>query len=161
MANKWPAMIFLLTMLSLMAASCIDRNVVFHRYVTINPKGWDSCSYVNLYFDNDTANDYADNLSMELLIRSNLDYKFANLWLEISDNIKDSGIYTVDTIEVMMATEDGTRCGNASAGIYQLTIPYKKYQNTRKGQMNIRIRHLMNHSPLSGLKNVGICIKKK
>lgn len=159
--GKWSVMIFLLTMLPMMAASCIDRNVVFHKYVTLNKNGWDSCSYVNLYFENDTANLYTDNIAMEVVLRSDLNYKFANLWLEISDNIKDSLTYAVDTIEVTMATEDGTRLGNASAGIYQLSIPYKNYTNVRKGRINVRIRHLMNHSPLTGLKNVGICLKKR
>lgn len=150
--------IFICTILSAIMVSCTDDDVVFHKYVTINHKGWDTCTYVSLKFVPD-SNMTDRNMDVFLELRTKGDYQFANLWLEVSDNISNPDVMQTDTIEVRTADDNGLRYGTFTAGLYSLSFPYQRYNNVRNGEITIRIRHLMNHSPLKGLNDVGVCIR--
>lgn len=150
--------IIIFVMLSVMAASCVQRDVVFYKYTELNSKGWDTCSYVNMYFFcNDSA--YPD-LDVSVELRSTSEYEYANLWLEVLSNIKDSTVYEADTLELRLAADNGARLGTLSTGLYTISSPFKEYHNVPPGKYNIRIRHLMSSSPLRGIREVGVKVEK-
>lgn len=144
-------------MLPYMAASCIDNHTICHKYTKIKSTGWDTCSYASIYFD-DNAQGESGEININVELRTNSGYGFANLWLEVSDNIEDSTKYTADTIELRTADDKGIRFGSNTAGLYQISVPYRKYSKVRRSNNNVRIRHLMSESPLKGIENIGILV---
>lgn len=139
--------------------SCVDSHTVFHRYVPIADGGWDTCSYVQLTFSLDSAERERD-AGMAVEMRLSADYPYANLWLEVSDNASDSATFAVDTVEVRTVGDDGARRGTFAAGLYTLTFPCKRFPALRRGDVEVRIRHLMGCSPLEGVRDVGIHVTR-
>lgn len=146
--------IILYVMLSVMTASCVQRDMVYYKYTELNTKGWDTCSYVNMYFYC-TDSLYSD-LGISIELRSTSEYEYANLWLEVLNNIKDSTVFEADTIQLRLAADNGSRLGRLSTGLYTLSFPFKEYKNVAPGRYNVRIRHLMSSSPLQGIREVGL-----
>lgn len=144
-------------MLSVMTASCIQRDMVFYKYAEINSRGWDTCSYVNMYFD--CSDSVKRDLQVNIELRTTSAYKFANLWLEVLDNISDTTVYEADTLQLRLADDEGVRLGNLSTGLYTMSFPFKKYRDVAPGRYNIRVRHLMSSSPLQGIREVGLRIE--
>lgn len=146
----------LFVMLLLPVTSCVRNNVVFHEYRRISGDGWDTCSYINLNYSNKDVSDV--DVSIELRATSGYDY--ANLWLEVSNNINDSTSYEVDTMQVFLVDDKGSRTGTLNAGLYTISTPFRSFYNLQNRNYNIRIRHLMSLSPLKGISDVGVLIEE-
>lgn len=147
-------------MLPFTAASCINDDTICHKFTTISRNGWDTCSYASIYFDNNSQYKEGD-FKMCIELRTNADFKFENLWIEISDNIEDSLNYTTDTLEIRITDKDGIRTGSNNAGLYTNSTFYRNYKSIRHQNNNVKIRHLMSCSPLTGITDIGIYISRQ
>lgn len=151
--------IFFTMMLSYVTASCVQRNMVCYTYSKVSDCGWDTCSYVSIYFNTDDT--ILSDLDVSLELRSTADYSYANLWLEVLTNIRDTTSFDADTVQLRIADDNGARLGTFTTGLYTQSFHYKKYNSVAPGRYNIRIRHLMTASPLQGIRDVGIKVERK
>lgn len=144
-----------MAVLSTVLAACTGHGTVYHKYVQIDTDGWDTCSYAVFSFRLDSADSRRD-LDMSIEMRVRPDYGFANLWLEISDNAAGQHDVTTDTLQLRTADGRGSRLGTFAAGLYSLSVPYRCLHVANDGEVEVRIRHLMDASPLIGINDVGI-----
>lgn len=146
-------------MLPSLAASCVQSDVVCHTYSKVSDGGWDTCSYVSMYFN--TGDTIPADLDVSIELRSTAGYGYANLWLEVLANIRDTMVFEADTVQFRLADDNGSRLGTFTAGLYSQSFHYRKYSSVTPGRYNIRIRHLMTASPLQGIRDVGIMVERK
>ncbi len=96
------------------------------------------------------------NISVELM--HNKQYPYQNLWLIVSDNFPLGA--SADTLEVSLCADNGTWLGSGTAGLLQLSVPYKEYIATDSllDSCRVNIRHYMRDESLNGIERVGVRI---
>jgi len=92
-------------------------------------------------------------------IVSSNQYPYQNIWLSVQQNVTDTA-FVSDTIEIKLADSHGKWLGKGSAGLYQLSVPYKTsiaLDPTRA--YLIRIRQAMKDNSIKGIEKVGVLVK--
>lgn len=148
-----------LPVVCLLLAAC-HGNTVYHSYQSVAVAGWakgDTLIYT--LPENIPAGDY----EMEIGIRHRENYPYRDLWLGISQNMKDTLAYSTDSLQLYMADKTGNWCGNGPGGLYQFTQVYTPaFTIAQEGKSRtIRIVHLMTDHQLKGISDVGIRLRRR
>lgn len=148
--------------LSLVLFSC-DKKRVFDEYQEIDGS-WHKNQKVTFSFEqNDTITDY----NMFVNIRNNNSYPFNNLFLIVS-MLQPDGVTKVDTLEYLMAKEDGTLLGDGFSDVKESKLWYKEKAKFPKiGKYTIDIQQAVRETgkvsgmeQLGGISEVGFRIEK-
>lgn len=151
---------FLFVLLALTLFSC-DKKRVFDEYKSVG-KAWHKDSIVTFDLPEiDTTKTY--NLFVNL--RDNDDYPYSNLFLIVSVDQPD-GLTKVDTLEYLMADEEGNLLGNGFSDIKESKLYYKEKVKFKKGKYQIRIKQAVRETgkvqgveALKGITEVGFRIE--
>lgn len=142
----------------LLLISC-DFNTVYHTYNHIPLTGWNKND--TLYY-NVTPITYSETLQTSIEIRNNSHYPYSNLYLFVHYNLPDTSLFFTDTIECILADEQGKWKGEGLGTLYQSSVLWKDF-HVKDSNMNyqIKITHGMTDSVVKGIVDVGIHMKKQ
>ena len=148
------ALIVTLTALS----SCTDPKSVFDQNTEISNRNW---SYVNkVKFDvkiDDPSVPY--NLYMNLRVTG--DYKYANMFVLISQKDAKHPKPSVVRYEFKLANPDGEWLGQGTGNIYSYQTLFKpQYRFPEKGTYHFEFEQNMRDNPLHEVSDVGLRVEK-
>lgn len=132
--------------LALLLSAC-GTDVLHHKYLHVNAKGWDKSDTVQFIPDNPLPSDRK--YEYHIGIRHDDSYPYRDIWLAIG----------YDTVHVYLADKDGNWLGDGIGEMRQLEIPINLH-NTTDSITQINVTHVMEHNPLPGVHNVGLRIKE-
>lgn len=138
-------------------SSC-EEGEVYYRFHPIKSARWEKSTSVDFFLDSLAVTpDKRYDISLEI-VNSN-HYPYQNLWLYVQQNLTDTSFVT-DTVGVKLTDAHGKWLGKGSAGLYQLSVPYKAripIDSTRA--YLIRVRHGMKDNSVKGIEKVGVLVK--
>lgn len=132
-------------------------NDVYNSYIALPNTGWgqDSLAVFRTHID-DASLPY----DISFQIRNESNYKYANLWLFI-DVISPDGELQRDTVECILAHNDGTWIGSGWGSLYSIQCPYRAHTRFAKpGNYTFRISHGMRDDDIKGIHSLGLRITK-
>ena len=140
--------------------SC-DKTRVFDEYKSVG-KAWHKDSIVSFDLPElDTVKSY----DLFVNLRANNDYPFNNLFLIVSMDQPDR-MTKVDTLEYIMADEEGKMLGDGFTDIKESKLVYKENVRFKKGAYKVHIQHAVRESgkisgvdALKGITEVGFRIE--
>lgn len=149
-------LVLFLGVLVISLASCSNSEVYF-RYHQIGRGVWYRDSVLSFTMDSVNFNPaQRHDLSIELTTADI--YPFKDIWLRVEHNLDDS-IFSVDTIHSRLADDYGKWLGSGTAGLHQLSLPYKTTVALDTSKVYVlQISHLMRKNPLPGVEKVGLKI---
>ena len=135
-----------------------NRNEIFFGYQTVPPGGWNKDSLLTYNID---VNNSLSKFNIYVHVRHYGNYPYQNLWLFLDYKRTKDSIPQQDTIECYLADEYGKWLGNGVGAITEMPVLFKKQiQWPDSGTYQIRIRHGMRDSVLTGINKVGIRVEK-
>lgn len=158
--TKIKAKLFLLPglfLFSLLFFSSCDNNRIFEQNQTIPEIGWSSKNV--LKFDVDITNIKIPT-NFYINVRNADGYPFSNLFLFVKTKFPN-GKMSNDTLECVLANENGKWLGRGIGDIYDNQIPFKR--NVRfpeTGKYSFEIQHAMRMDTIPLIMDVGLRIEK-
>lgn len=140
----FPLSCFLLLFLSI---AC-QENTYYHFYQPVDPTGWDKND--TLIYDLPSPLPKSHSLEFLIGIRHKDSYIYRDLWLTIN----------LDTIHLYLADSTGNWSGSGLGELRQVTFPIP-LQIKGDTISHIRITHIMQDNPLSGIHDIGIQIREE
>ena len=146
-----------MAILFLCLVSCKLRSsqLTFHH---IGDQGWrstDTCHFpVDSLLDSGTYE-----LSVAFRSSSAFRYPYRQLVLEVSSASKQSASAVVDTLTCNLTQRDGEVVGRG-VGVYAYEFPVDTLLLHKDSIDRVSIRHLMRTSPLKGVYDIGILLRK-
>lgn len=139
--------------LLILTLSC-DRQAWFEQYISMPDARWHTDSAAVFTFQApDTLNGY----DLEVLLRSNEQYPYSNLFLFIEWRGESKTV--VDTVEHLMALPEGKWTGKGYGALKENEIRYRmNYRFDRDEKVNLIIRHGMRDLHLNGIEDIGFRI---
>ena len=146
-----------LLLVAALLSSCHEGEV-YYRFHPITNGSWSKETSLDFRLDSlRVSPGRRYDISLEIVNSSQ--YPYQNLWLLVQQNVTDT-LSTTDSIEIKLADAHGKWQGSGSAGLYQLSIPYKTgiALDSARAYL-IRIRHGMKNDALKGVEKVGVKVK--
>lgn len=138
-------------------ASC-NEGEVYYRFHPVKNNNWSKQTTFDFLLDSLSVDPDKRYDVMLGIVNSN-QYPYQNIWLLVQQNMTDT-TFVSDTIEIKLADAHGKWFGKGSAGLYQLSVPYKTsvtLDSTRA--YLVRIRQGMKDNSLRGIEKVGVSVK--
>lgn len=124
----------------------------FSRFSSLPRQGW---LYADtLVFAPDTLRDSVASGNIAVCIRHSADYRFSNIWLEVSYNDTDS-TEVRDTVDMHLADNFGKWLGSGMGTSFLRTDTLAAPVSLRPHQQ-VRLRHIMRLDTLQGIEQAGI-----
>lgn len=145
------------TLIALIALVSCTSNDVYNSFIALPNTGWgeDSLAVFRANIEDATAA-----YDINIQIRNQNNYKYANLWLFI-DVIAPDGELVRDTTECLLAQTDGTWIGSGWGSLYTLQCPYRlRTRFAKPGTYTFRIAHGMRDEEIEGIHSLGLRIVK-
>jgi len=143
--------------ISALALSSCDRNGVYEENINTPNKCWDMNNAATF---NIPVVDTTSLLNIFINVRNTTDYPNANLYLFVTST-SPSGATLCDTIECILADEQGKWCGKGFGYIHDNRILYKhNIRFPQKGDYKIAIKQAMRTEELKGISSVGVRVEK-
>ncbi len=141
----------LLSSCLLLTVAC-NRNTVYSEFRSVPMQEWGADSVLTYRFDiTDTLATY----QMLVCIRHTEQYPYQNMWLFVSDSLRQ------DTIEFYLANDRGEWLGNGRNGLIEMPVLYEEaHRFPRSGEQVWHIQQGMREQSLRGISDVGLIIKK-
>lgn len=127
--------------------SC-QENTLYHTFLPVNAAGWDKHDTL-LYTLPLTVTQPSDRY--EIGIRHKDSYKYRDLWLTVNQ----------DTLHLYLADSIGNWKGKGIGDIRQCTFPIRLNPVPQDSVHELRVTHIMQDNPLSGIHDIGIRIRKQ
>ena len=152
---------FLFVIVAMLFISC-DKKRVFDEYKPVG-KSWDKDSIVTFNLPEiDSTKQY----NLFLNIRNNSNYPYNNLFLIVS-LIAPNGLTTVDTLEYLMADNEGNLLGEGFTDVKTSKLVYKERMKFKTGKNILHIKQAVRETgkvngveKLEGITDVGFRIEK-
>lgn len=142
--------------LAVIITAC-DSSRVFEQNKTIPDSIWDKDHRVNFEVE---ITQPAALYNMYVNVRNAGSYGYSNLFLFMDTRYPD-GFVSRDTIECILAAEDGRWLGNGSGDIFDNQIPFRKrFKFPMKGTYRFVIEQGMRQEKLPLIMDVGIRIEQ-
>lgn len=148
-----------LLLLLFIAFSACRNETKYHSFQYIKNKDWNKSDTL-IYNIPVTASKGIYRLQIE--IRHTDNYKYKNLWLEMSNNLKDSTRFVKDSIQLKLADKSGRWYGDGIGGLYQFDTLFTKriIVSQTANNHSLRITHIMRDNSLPGIRDIGIRLDK-
>ena len=134
-----------------------QSNTYYHSYQPVSLTGW--LKEDTLLFQlPDTL--ISGNYEIQIGLRHLESYPYRDIWLGISQNLKDSTIYETDTLHLYLADKEGKWNGDGIGGMMQFSQKHPKQwvQQDSATNRSFKIYHLMNDSILKSIHDIGLKI---
>lgn len=152
---------FLFVIVAMLFISC-DKKRVFDEYKPVG-KSWDKDSIVTFNLPEiDSTKQY----NLFLNIRDNSNYPYNNLFLIVS-LVAPNGLTTVDTLEYLMADNEGNLLGEGFTDVKTSKLVYKERMKFKAGKNILHVKQAVRETgkvngveKLEGITDVGFRIEK-
>ena len=152
---------FLFVIVAILFISC-DKKRVFDEYKPVG-KSWDKDSIVTFNLPElDSTKQY----NLFLNIRDNSNYPYNNLFLIVS-LVAPNGLTTVDTLEYLMADNEGNLLGEGFTDVKTSKLVYKERMKFKAGKNILHVKQAVRETgkvngveKLEGITDVGFRIEK-
>lgn len=151
----------ILISLAVFSLVACDEKRAFDEYTSVG-KAWHKDTIVSYDLP---ALDTTKTYNLFVNLRANNKYPFNNLFLIVAMDHPDR-ITKVDTLEYLMADEEGNMLGNGFTDIKESRLFYKEKVRFKKGKYKVRIRHAVRETgkitgvdSLNGITEVGFRIE--
>ncbi|WP_321333246.1 gliding motility lipoprotein GldH [uncultured Bacteroides sp.] len=149
--------ICLILLLLLFFITACDNKTVYHSFQHIPDIGWKKNDTLTYTFELKDSMVY---LHLFAEVRNRNDYPYQNLYIAISQNLKDSMTWKSDTLNLSLADKKGKWVGNGWGNLFQISVPISNVLATHPGKYTLKISQEMKDNPLKGINDVGIRIEK-
>ncbi|MBO6118506.1 MAG: gliding motility lipoprotein GldH [Bacteroidales bacterium] len=153
---KIPALVLLL----LVIVACDDK-VILDKSQSIENSQWnmlDKKSFSVDISDKDKVYQYR----FALNIRNTADYKYNNVYFFISTVYPDGSVTRRDTVECILANDDGTWKGKGNSGVKDNRFWFaSNVKFPQKGRYVFNIEQATKDTVLYGIKDIGLHIEKQ
>jgi gliding motility-associated lipoprotein GldH len=139
----------------LLLVSCSNSDV-FCKYYSFPIQGWarDNGAEFEVNIKDDLSK-----YDIVISMRNNDRYTYTDIGLLVAMEYPDKHKVT-DTLRISLANENGEWEGNGLS-IYTLNVAYKnKFVFSQKGDYIFSVKHIMASSPLCGISDIGLKIRK-
>ncbi|MGQ0826831.1 MAG: gliding motility lipoprotein GldH [Bacteroidota bacterium] len=154
--KKIKSIVLLVSILCLFLISC-DEKRIYEENREIPGSAWSSGNGLTFEVD---VKDPSTPTNFYINVRNADGYPFSNLYLFVKTTFPN-GIISADTLECVLADENGKWLGNGLGDIYDNQIPFKK--NVRfplPGKYTFEIKHGMRSDVIPLIMDVGLRIEK-
>ena len=142
--------------IALISSSCRSKSY-YSDSVTLPGATWSSN---NPILFNALVADTVTPLEIELIIRTNPEYPYRNLFLFFTTT-SPGGLSIRDTVEYILSNERGERFGNGTGSIMSLKVPFKvNVIFPEQGIYRFKIEQGMRREKLEGIEDIGLRIIK-
>jgi gliding motility-associated lipoprotein GldH len=149
--------LFCLILLSALAFTSCDKKKVFEENKEISNYVWDVKDVKS--FDL-TVTDTITPHNFYINVRNSDGYQYSNLYLFVR-TVFPNGRFSRDTLECILANEEGRWLGRGLGDIWDNQIPFKKAKRfPLQGKYSFQIEQGMRQSKLPMIMDVGIRIEK-
>lgn len=149
----------LLVGISLLLFSCVNPNVIYEEYQSVEATGWLETEPVVFEFELEQA---ATN-KCSILVRHNQDYPKANLWLFVT-RTSPAGIVRKDTLDCLLADKYGRWLGRGYGGVYDTEVLLDSLFRVTPGAWTVELIQGMRSQKekgIVGITDIGIRIEKE
>ena len=137
---------------SVLVLSSCESNSVFEGNQPVNPQGWKAFDPVHFEFE---TNDTIKLHNFYLNVRNREDYAYSTLFFFVEMEFPN-GKKSVDTVECLLANEQGQWLGEPTANIFSHEFLYQRAKKfPLGGRYKVDIRQGMRPDELEGLTDVG------
>jgi gliding motility-associated lipoprotein GldH len=137
--------------------SACNRNKVYEEYIKIDDYVWHNDKNIKFEFD---IEDSLSLYNVYINVRHANFYPYNNLWLFVTSSAPN-GAKSVDTIECVLAGNNGKWLGDGLGDIWDFQKPWKL--NVRfgyKGKYRIEMEQAMRVDALTGVMDMGLKVEK-
>ena len=145
----------MLLLASCLAVGCM-KQTVYHSYQPIPNKGWGKSD--TLVFQIPVVDSLPVTLQLAAEVRNNTMYPYQNLFVIVSHNLQDSLTFQTDTLEFVLADQEGNWKGSGWGSLLQSTLPLGKVQVKGAGNYVLKMSHGMKDETLTGIRDAGISL---
>lgn len=139
-------------------AGCTDSKAVFDQNTEIANRNW---SYVNKIKYDVKIDDPSVLYNLYMNIRVTGDYKYANMFVLISQKDAAHPKPKVVRYEFKLANPDGEWLGQGTGNIYAYQTPFKtQYKFPAAGTYHFEIEQNMRDNPLHEVSDIGLRVEK-
>ena len=156
--HKWPfgGIWMLLAGLLLGTASCQEEMVYSSFRPVPSGEGWYRRDTLVYTLPPDSALEHSL-YRLEICLRNYGNYPYRDIWLEVSQNWRDSLVYEKDTLHIYLADEKGNLYGGNTGNLHQHVYACSRLMEVRQTESAVlRIVSIMKANPLPGISDVGI-----
>ena len=157
--NIWRIATFpgVMAILLLLTVACQHRPATM-QYATLPLEGWKSTDTLFFEVDSLTA---AANYNLHASVRTSVahPYDFRQLVVEVRQKWYPGDIEHVDTVTFNFSVPASERTGKG-VSVFTYELPTVTLHQPIGASAHIEVRHLMRRSPLHGISDVGICLKR-
>lgn len=147
-----------MAILLLFTTACHRRPATL-QYQSLPLQGWKSCDTLHFTIDSLTATGIY-NLHSTVRTSAAHPYDFRQLVLEVRQQWYPDSCTQIDTVEVQISAPDGKVEGRGVT-MFTYEVPTHSVPHSVGAYADIHIRHLMRRSPLTGISDIGIRLKKE
>lgn len=134
-----------------------NGNTVYHSYQSTSSGGW---SKSDTLFFNAPVKDSLVQLHLSAEVRNGSHYSYRNLYLLVSNNLKDSITWETDTLQFVLADKEGKWNGVGWGSLFQSTLSMGTAVPRHPGNYTFKVTHGMRDNVLEGINDIGIKIEK-
>ena len=138
------------------AIGCNDKTM-YYSYTPTPSTGWEKNDTLQF---NIPVNDSLVLLYLNTEVRSSNTYPYRDLWLEVRHNLKGSDTWQVDTLQFVLADEEGKRTDQSWSCFYQKSKHLNPIFVKDTGTYVVKINHAMYDNNIKGIHDIGILISK-
>ena len=145
-----------LLLLTMAMAACVEAGQTYSTYKSVGSEGWQREDTVAITVGPVMhGGSYAE----ELGLRTNSRYPFTELAMIVAQQARPSGFSRTDTLCVRLTDDSGYVTGEGISH-YQYLFPIPAAMLAEGDTLQVGIRHNMKRSPLAGVTDVGLTLKR-
>lgn len=141
----------------LMLGACLPRETVYHHYLSLPADGW--CTKDTLRFEA-LVPDSQVYCRLKIEVRNRNDYPYRNLPLSVSCFTADSLQLPPDTVNVLLADDEGGWLGTGLGNYYQQLQSVGSVHISRPGIYTFQVACLLPDSIVKGINDIGIRLER-
>ncbi len=145
----------MLLLTSCLAVACM-KQTVYHSYQSIPNKGWNKND--TLIFQIPITDSLPATLQLAAEVRNSTTYPYQNLFVIVSHNLQDSLTFQTDTLELVLADQEGNWKGSGWGSLLQSTLPLGKVNVQGAGNYILKMSHGMKDETLAGIRDAGLSL---
>lgn len=138
-------------------AGACDEQTACNGFRSVPQEGWrkgDSLCFGAAVADSDAL------FRMVVGVRNRAGYPYRDLALRVACFSPDSLMIAADTLEIMLADEQGNWMGHGWGGLYQQSFPAGTVRLGRAGQYVFCVSHAFPDSLLRGINDIGLKLER-
>lgn len=142
-------------LLTLLTASCFHDSNPYGTFRTFSDSRWMYGDTVR-FLPDETADSVMTG-ELLLMIRHSRDYRYSNIWLEVSTLMNDSTIAR-DTVNIHLADDFGRWYGKGLGTDFMVSDTLDRNFSLVRGR-TISVRHIMRTDTLDAIEQIGLVFK--